>query len=55
MAKLHFKYATMNSGKTIDLIRTAYNYEENNGKVILLSPFTSTLGFNINTFALFSS
>ena len=25
MAKLHFKYATMNSGKTIDLIRTAYN------------------------------
>ena len=30
MAKLLFKYATMNSGKTIDLLRTAYNYEENN-------------------------
>ena len=23
----------MNSGKTIDLIRTAYNYEENDAKV----------------------
>ena len=31
MAKLLFKYATMNSGKTMDLLRTAYNYEENNG------------------------
>ena len=29
MAKLNFKYATMNSGKTLDLIRTAHNYEEN--------------------------
>jgi len=27
MAKLHFKYATMNSGKSIDLIMTVYNYE----------------------------
>ncbi|MBR2712157.1 MAG: thymidine kinase [Bacilli bacterium] len=44
MAKLLFKYATMNSGKTIDLIRTAYNYEENNGKVILLKPKIDTKG-----------
>ncbi len=44
MAKLLFKYATMNSGKTIDLIRTAYNYEENNGKVILLKPRVDTKG-----------
>ena len=29
MAKMHFKYASMNSGKSIDLMRTAYNYEEN--------------------------
>lgn len=44
MAKLLFKYATMNSGKTIDLLRTAYNYEENNGKVIILKPKVDTKG-----------
>ena len=38
MAKLLFKYATMNSGKTIDLISTAYNYEENGGKVLIIKP-----------------
>lgn len=46
MAKLHFKYATMNSGKTIDLIRTAYNYEENNAKVLILKPMIDTKGDN---------
>lgn len=44
MAKLLFKYATMNSGKTIDLMRTAYNYEENNGKVIIIKPKVDTKG-----------
>ena len=44
MAKLLFKYATMNSGKTVDLIRTAYNYEENNGKVLVLKPKIDTKG-----------
>ena len=44
MAKLLFKYATMNSGKTIDLLRTAYNYEENNGKVLILKPKIDTKG-----------
>ena len=34
MAKMHFKYASMNSGKSIDLMRTAYNYEENGYKTI---------------------
>jgi thymidine kinase len=28
MAKLNFKYSTMNAGKSLDLIRTVYNYEE---------------------------
>ena len=44
MAKLSFKYATMNSGKTVDLLRTAYNYEENNGKVIIIKPKIDTKG-----------
>lgn len=46
MSKLLFKYGTMNSGKTIDLIRTAYNYEENNGKVLVLKPMIDTKGNN---------
>ena len=35
MAKLHFKYASMNSGKSIDLMRTAYNYEENGYNIVI--------------------
>lgn len=46
MAKLLFKYATMNSGKTMDLLRTAYNYDENNGKVIIIKPKVDTKGNN---------
>ena len=42
MAKLNFKYATMNSGKTLDLIRTAYNYEENGYSVLILKPAIDT-------------
>lgn len=44
MAKLNFKYATMNSGKTLDLIRTAHNYEENGYNVLLLKPAVHTKG-----------
>lgn len=44
MSKLLFKYATMNSGKTLDLLRTAHNYEENNGKVLILKPKLDTKG-----------
>lgn len=44
MAKLIFKYSTMNSGKTIDLIRTVHNYEENNYKVLVLKPTIDTKG-----------
>ena len=46
MAKLHFKYATMNSGKSIDLIRTVYNYEENGFKVLVMKPKIDTKAGN---------
>lgn len=49
MAKLHFKYATMNSGKTIDLIRTAYNYEENDFKTLVIKPKIDSKGDNFIT------
>ncbi len=42
MAKLIFKYSTMNSGKTMDLLRTVHNYEENNCKVIVMKPTVDT-------------
>lgn len=42
MAKMHFKYASMNSGKSIDLIRTAHNYEENGYKVVVLKSVIDT-------------
>lgn len=44
MAKMHFKYASMNSGKSIDLIRTAHNYEENGYKVLIIKPAVDTKG-----------
>ncbi len=46
MAKLTFKYAAMNSGKTLDLIRTAYNYEENGCKTLVIKPRIDTKGEN---------
>lgn len=42
MAKMHFKYACMNSGKSIDLLRTAHNYEENGYNVLVLKPKIDT-------------
>lgn len=46
MAKLHFKYGTMNSGKSIDLMRTAYNYEEMGYDVLVLKPLIDTKGLD---------
>ena len=42
MSKLKFIYATMDSGKTTDLIMTAYKYEKNNFKVLVLKPSQDT-------------
>ena len=44
MAKLFFYYAAMNSGKSIDLLRTAHNYEENGYKVMVMKPKIDTKG-----------
>lgn len=44
MAKLIFNYSAMNSGKTMDLLRTAYNYEENGLRVIVMKPSIDTEG-----------
>ena len=46
MAKLHFKYGTMNSGKSIDLMRTAHNFEEVGYDVLIMKPSIDTKGNN---------
>ena len=44
MAKLHFKYGAMNSGKTDILIKTAYNYTERGLTVVVIKPSIDTKG-----------
>lgn len=46
MAKLHFKYGAMNSGKSDTLIKTAYNYEESGLEVATVKPAIDTKGDN---------
>lgn len=40
MAQLFFKYGAMNSGKTIEILKVAHNYEEQNKPVLI---FTSAI------------
>ncbi len=42
MGKLVLYYATMNSGKSLDLIRTDYNYIENGFNTIVMKPSKDT-------------
>ena len=38
MAQLFYKYSTMNAGKSIELIKVAYNYEERGKRVLVMTP-----------------
>lgn len=38
MAQLFYKYSTMNAGKSIELIKVAYNYEERGKRVLCFTP-----------------
>lgn len=44
MAKLHFKYGAMNSGKSDTLIKTAFNYKEQGLEVLVIKPKVDTKG-----------
>lgn len=44
MAKLHFKYGAMNSGKSDTLIKTAYNYDERGLDTLTVKPALDTKG-----------
>lgn len=37
MAQLFFKYGTMNSGKSLEILKVKHNYEEQGKKVVLLT------------------
>ena len=49
MAKLHFKYGAMNSGKSDTLIKTAYNYVERGLEVATIKPLADTKGGDLIT------
>lgn len=63
MAKLYFRYSTMNAGKSIDLIRTNHNYIENNKKTLCFTSakddrygkgkITSRIGVSIDATLIF--
>lgn len=38
MAQLYYRYSTMNAGKSIEIIKVAYNYEERGKRVLALVP-----------------
>jgi len=44
VAKLHFKYGAMNSGKSDSLIKTAYNYTEQGLNIATIKPSVDTKG-----------
>ena len=37
VAQLFFRYGAMNSGKTIEILKVAHNYEEQDKQVIILT------------------
>jgi len=44
MALMIFKYSAMNGGKTLNILQTAHNYEENNFKLIIVKSVKDTKG-----------
>ncbi|MGL4484398.1 MAG: thymidine kinase [Anaerovoracaceae bacterium] len=38
MAQLYFKYSTMNAGKSLEIIKVAYNYEERGKNILVMTP-----------------
>lgn len=42
MAQLYYKYGTMNSGKTIEILKVAHNYEEQGKPVVIMTSVLDT-------------
>ena len=37
MAKLYFRYSAMDAGKTLDLLKVAYNYEDRGQHTLVIT------------------
>ncbi len=48
MPKLYFRYGTVGSAKTLNLLAVAHNYEQQNKKIIVFKPVIDTR-FGVNT------
>jgi thymidine kinase len=44
LAQLYYKFGTMNSGKSFEIIKVAHNYEEQGKPVLIFSPSVSARG-----------
>jgi thymidine kinase len=44
LAQLYYKYGTMNSGKSFEIIKVAHNYEEQGKQVLIYSPSVGARG-----------
>jgi thymidine kinase len=44
LAQLYYKYGTMNSGKSFEIIKVAHNYEEQGKRVLIYSPVIGARG-----------
>ena len=44
MANMIFKYSAMNGGKTLNILQTAYSYEENKFKTVIIKSIKDTKG-----------
>ena len=42
LAQLYYKYGTMNSGKTIEILKVAHNYEEQGNPVVIMTSALDT-------------
>ena len=63
MAQLFFHYGAMNSGKSIEILKVAHNYEEQDKQVVLMTSgidtrsgaveFSSRIGLRRDAFPIF--
>lgn len=49
MPKLYFRYGTVNSAKTMNLLCVAHNYESQNKRVLILKPAIDTRFMNVKS------
>ena len=42
MAQLYYRYGTMNSGKSIEILKVAHNYEEQGKSIVLMTSSLDT-------------